>query len=288
MTASPTTLDYPYNPARWMGGRITPDLVILHDTASRLKKGAAANYLRDNGRKVSVHFVVERDGSIEQQVPLDHRANHAGASHYHGRDGCNGFSIGVEIVNPGRMTLAAEHQARTWYGESFSIAYEDIRDVTTPQHGSGLWMPYTAEQIDAVLELLDKLFDEVPTLQDIRTHWYVSPGRKIDTNPLFPLEQVRARILGREEPAEEAALAAAIPSPPDEFVEINTPGDTLNLRRWPSFNPNVIAAIPDRTLVPVIRQGEIDGRLWRYVQYGGAQGWVLAAYTNPVTYKELT
>jgi N-acetylmuramoyl-L-alanine amidase len=53
-------------------------------------------------------------------------------------------------------------------------------------------MPYAQAQMDALISLLETLFRDIKTLTDITTHWYVSPGRKVDTNPLFPLEDVRA------------------------------------------------------------------------------------------------
>lgn len=273
-------------PARWTGGSIAPTLVVLHDTASRLSDLSAARYLADNSRKVSVHFVVERDGTVTQQVPIDRRANHAGRSHYHGRDGCNGFSIGIEIVNPGKLVRKNAHMATAWYGEDFRIKDFGIEEASTPEHGAGLWMAYTEEQIGALDALLHALFDEVGSLTDLRTHWYVSPGRKIDTNPLFPLEHLRSRVMGREDWSEDAADEGSAPAPlvddDNSYVEIETPGDALNMRRWPSFNPNVIARIPDGVAVPVLREGRFGGRRWLKVFYGGQEGWIVARYAAPV------
>lgn len=271
----------PFRTAKSMGGVITPEIVILHDTASRLEKGSAAQYLRTS-KQVSVHFVIERDGTIEQQVPLNRSAWHAGNSSYHGRNGCNGFSIGIEIVNPGKMTPRGEFKAVSWWGEEFDFDRDVLVDKTTPEHGHGVWMAYTSEQIDAVETLLRALFDGIPTLKDITTHWYVSPGRKVDTNPLFPLEQIRARILGRDDPAEDDALATSVEMPAATMVRVSTAGAGLNLRQWPSFNPNVIAQIPDGTVVPVLRQGLFDGRHWLRTIFDGREGWIVEApYTKP-------
>ena len=66
-----------YTRAKAVGGEITPTVVILHDTASRLSEGSAAGYLLDNPARVSVHFVIERSGALIQQVPTNRRANHA-------------------------------------------------------------------------------------------------------------------------------------------------------------------------------------------------------------------
>lgn len=276
-----------YRAAKSFGGVIVPELVILHDTAGRLTKGNSADYLRGSPSGTSVHFVIERDGSIEQQVPTNCRAGHAGKSTYHGRPDCNAFSIGIEIVNPGKMVPVLDLSmsalvSRAWWGETFidNEAGWDLVSITTPEHGSGVWMGYTTEQIEAVEQLLRALFDGIPTLKDIRTHWYVSPGRKVDTNPLFPLEQLRARILGRDEPADQIAEALSYPVPTAELVRIAAPAG-LNMRRWPSFNPNVIRAIPDGTAVPVVRRGTFDGRNWSLVLFDGQEGWIVDTYTNP-------
>ncbi|MBT8170436.1 N-acetylmuramoyl-L-alanine amidase [Falsiruegeria litorea] len=217
--------------ARWQGKEITPEIVVLHDTASRITPGPAANYLAENDRKVSVHFVIERNGELIQQVPIDRQANHAGRSNYHGRKWCNGFSIGVEIVNPGRMTRFSETEAIAWYGQRFDIQDFGIQEITTPEHGHGLWMPYTEEQTASLIDLLAALFNQVPALKDITTHWYISPGRKTDTNPLFPLEHTRSLIFGREDPQYEATNTQSEPVGGDAFVVIEVPGDVLNLRR---------------------------------------------------------
>lgn len=277
-----------YHPAQWVGPAITPEIVILHDTASRITPGNAAAYLKKNDAQVSVHFVVERDGTFEQQVPVNARANHAGRSEYHGRPRCNDFSLGIEIVNPGRLSRDSAHMATAWFGKGFDIDCYGIRELTTPEHGAGLWMPYTEAQLDTVIMLLRELFRHVDSLRDITTHWYVSPGRKVDPNPLFPLEHVRALILGREDPADDLFEHQSGAATGERFVQINTPGDTLNLRRWPAFNPNVIGAIPHDTIVPVLRSGMFSGRHWHLVQYGGREGWVVSAYTDPVTWKKET
>mgnify|MGYP002716490259 CR=1 FL=1 len=267
----------PFRPAKSFGGEIVPELVILHDTAGRLTKGNSADYLRTSPAGTSVHFIVERHGSIEQQVPTNRRAGHAGKSSYHGRPDCNAFSVGIEIVNPGKLTPVSGG-GRAWWGET--LTGPDLVEMWTAEHGNGVWMAYSEAQLDTVECLLTALFAGIPTLRDIRAHWYVSPGRKVDTNPLFPLEQLRARILGRDDPADLVAEAASVPVPTAEAVRIKAPAG-LNMRRWPSFNPNVIRAIPDGTVVPVIRRGDFDGRKWSLILFDGHEGWIVDAYTQP-------
>jgi N-acetylmuramoyl-L-alanine amidase len=270
----------PYQPAKAIGGAITPTLVVVHDTASRLDEGSAARYLRDNPARVSVHFVVERDGSLIQQVPTNRRANHAGTSQYHGRRHCNGFSIGIEIVNPGKMTYDGPGRARTWFKQSFGVEEYGIHRITTPEHGAGYWMDYTPEQIETTLQLCQALFRGIDTLKDIQAHWYISPGRKTDTNPLFPLESLRARVLGREDRAELEPKDDADTGAIRSWVQIETRGSGLNMRRWPSFNPNVLTAIPNGAEVPVLRDGVFSGTEWLCVLYDGQEGWVVRRYTK--------
>ena len=49
------------------------------------------------GLTVSAHFLIRRDGALLQFVSCDDRAWHAGPSSWQGRDGCNDFSIGIEL-----------------------------------------------------------------------------------------------------------------------------------------------------------------------------------------------
>jgi AmpD protein len=54
--------------------------------------------LRDlDGVQVSSHLFIDRRGIVTQFVPLDKRAWHAGASSHRGREGCNDYSIGIEL-----------------------------------------------------------------------------------------------------------------------------------------------------------------------------------------------
>lgn len=274
-----------FQKAHYTGEVITPEIVILHDTAGRLAKGNSAAFLASaNTAKASVHFVIERDGSIVQQVPTNRRANHAGASSYNGRSGCNAFSLGIELVNPGLMTRWSDTMALAWWGEQLAVNLYGIREVTTKEHGRGLWMPHAQEQIEALIRLLEVLFRDVKSLRDITTHWYVSPGRKVDPNPLLPLDAIRARIFGAEDPADLAAEAGSSAVQRLSTVQVNVGnGDTLNMRRWPSFNPNVIATIPNGAQVSVVRSGQFDGRWWYLARYGGSEGWIVAEpYTSEI------
>jgi AmpD protein len=49
------------------------------------------------GLRVSSHFVIRRDGALQQFVSCEQRAWHAGVSNFFGRERCNDFSIGIEL-----------------------------------------------------------------------------------------------------------------------------------------------------------------------------------------------
>jgi len=50
------------------------------------------------GMRVSSHFVVDRQGKANQFVACDKRAWHAGESSWLGREACNDYAIGIEMI----------------------------------------------------------------------------------------------------------------------------------------------------------------------------------------------
>ena len=108
--------------ARPRGARVT--LLLIHsislppgkfggDAVERLFTNRldprAHPYFRDiSHMRVSAHFFGRRDGALQQFVPVQRRAWHAGASRWRGRERCNDFSVGVELegVDDGRFAAA--------------------------------------------------------------------------------------------------------------------------------------------------------------------------------------
>lgn len=179
------------------GDLASPSLIVLHDTAGRLTKGNSVDWFCSSDCGTSAHVVIERDGSITQVVPFNRVAFHAGKSSYNGksvRGSCNAFSIGIEIVNPGKL----DKDGKAWFHKPSEAGFAGTERRGTKEHGVGWWMGYTPEQIDTVSNLCQALVAEYPSITDISTHWYISPGRKVDTNPLFPLEQVRQQAFEHE------------------------------------------------------------------------------------------
>lgn len=55
------------------------------------------------GVRVSAHFVIDRRGGLTQFVACSDRAWHAGVSSWEGRENCNDFSIGIELIGDERV-----------------------------------------------------------------------------------------------------------------------------------------------------------------------------------------
>lgn len=199
----------PFRAAHAFGGEMRPELIVLHDTAGRLNPGSSVDWFVSDECPNSAHVVVERDGSITQMVAFNRKAWHAGASVFKGRQNCNAFAIGIEIVNPGLL----DKDGRAWFHKKTERGFDtsDIKHVKTDAHGDGWWMSYTPQQIEAVTKLCRALC-ETYGISDITTHWFISPKRKIDPNPIFPLDEVRRAVLNKSEP--EVANVEAAPEPP--------------------------------------------------------------------------
>lgn len=198
-------------PARFVespnvGGRIEPTGVLYHDTADRLKPDDTVSWFRTPASKVSAHLVVGRDGSVVQMVPFDRAAWHAGKSSWNGRSGCNGFMIGIEVDNPGKLTVRGEH-AYAWFGEAFPLADCVVTDSSSRTHGAGAWLPYTDAQIAVVEGISRALAAAYPTIAGGAGHYEVSPGRKVDPGPHFPMARMRAALGARRAPDRELIMA---------------------------------------------------------------------------------
>lgn len=110
--------------------------IVLHDTEGGGSPQNVIDGWTSNGQRVAAHFVVGKDGTVVQCVPMDNIAHHAGYGNrgYNaqfgvpedGRDdkrgtssydyGMNGYSIGIELVHEG------------WSGESYPETQLDALD----------------------------------------------------------------------------------------------------------------------------------------------------------------
>lgn len=214
--------------AQCSGGPLrVPTVIVAHDTAGSLKPFSSVQWFENAACETSAHVVIERDGTVTQMVPFDVVAFHAGRSSWKGKSGVNSFGIGIEIVNPGMMVKRGDEALLIYKSNDASgrvvekvverFSLRECEQVSTPEHGDGWCLPYTQEQIDAFRDLCQGLVHVYPTIAEVVTHWLISPGRKVDTCPLFPLEEMREQIFGAtSEPTEPPAAEttwSAMPGP---------------------------------------------------------------------------
>lgn len=239
-------------------GTIVPTQIVLHDTASGLKPDGDITWLTDPASKVSAHVVIARDGKITQLADFNARCWHAGQSKWEGKANVNGFAIGIEIDNPGRLRQIA---TGVYSGVATFNAVDPgvvVAQAETPQHGTGWWMAYTDAQIQTIIDLCRALIQKYPAIKGIITHWLISPGRKVDTNPLFPLEQVRNKVFGAKDvvtppPPTVAVVIKKLAFIPDATVTASS----LNLRGTP--NGKIIASLPRGEHLDVVEMDRLSG-----------------------------
>nr|WP_321458126.1 N-acetylmuramoyl-L-alanine amidase [uncultured Cohaesibacter sp.] len=245
-----------------------PEGIILHDTAGRLDKGNAVNWFLKPEAKASAHLTVERDGSLTQQVAFNRRAWHAGKSSYRGKSNVNAFAFGIEMVNLGKCNKLRDGSIQPWFKGEYRDGIDGLHFayLATKAHGKGWWLDYTAEQISTVTAVCQALIGKYD-LSFIAGHWEISPGRKIDPNPMFPLDALRASLLGEDGEQEGPMLIA-----------------NANLRRWPSYGDNVIKVIPKSTPLDIIRTGTFKPlgypEIWHLVETGDQHGWINGSLIN--------
>ena len=99
------------------------------------------------GLRVSSHFVIRRDGVLEQFVSCEARAWHAGVSNFFGRERCNDFSIGIELEGA---------------------------DTS----------PFESSQYETLAALVTALVARYP-IDALAGHSDIAPGRKTDPGPHF-------------------------------------------------------------------------------------------------------
>lgn len=100
---------------RQLPGRLHTRAVVLHWTGGQ---GLASQVYRTLvSRRLSVHLVIEPDGTVHQMADLGRRCAHAGTVDDSDGDGkvlsANAHTVGIEIVNPASEFPASEREMTT-------------------------------------------------------------------------------------------------------------------------------------------------------------------------------
>lgn len=239
----------PQVPTKNRGGVIKAIAIVCHDTASGLKPDGDIDWLARSSPNSSAHVVIARDGKITQLAPMNIKTWHAGQSKWKGRELCNGFTLGLEIDNPGRLVRISDgiYKGVTTI-DTIAVPSLRVTFAKTPQHGEGFWLAYSDAQIEAVTQLCRALVTAYPSIKEIITHWLISPGRKMDTNPLFPLEQIRDRVLGGADPEPVKKADKKIAAP---IADATVAAADLNLRSLPGMDGKVLASLKKNVRIDV-------------------------------------
>jgi N-acetylmuramoyl-L-alanine amidase len=268
---------YPFRASPHKGPAIKPRWLVIHYTASANASGAIS-WFEDPQSKVSAHIVIAKDGTITQCVPFNLKANHAGKSEWKDvKTGLNSHSIGIELDGYGYL---GEIGPGKWKFGSKAIPDSDVI-VATHKHGSpkGGWPRYPQAQLDAAQEL-GKLLVKEYGLEDVIGHDDISPGRKQDPGPAFPMESFRAACKQQGAPG----TGTVTPAPqgglkPIARFRVKT---SLNVRSGPGAGNPGVAGSP---LQPgTVVRGTEDQAGWKRItaEGSGVSGWVSAQFVEPI------
>ena len=252
------------------GGTINPTVIVLHYTASGGKDGKGdAEYLSRAAARASAHVVVGRDGSIDQIIPFNKKAWHAGVSSWKGRDNVNDFSIGIEIDNWGWLTNGKSHA-----GE---VVPEEFR-FTGNRSGHAQWEAYREVQLQAVEEVVKAICDNYP-ITDIVGHEDIAPGRKQDPGPALDKFKAHLRAIYMDdsketETASESKSGTATPKASDG----RTTTTDVRLRAYASTSATILAVISKGRKVEVLEENKKTG--WSKVTVGNRTGYMASQYIS--------
>lgn len=171
------------------GGLLKPAIVVIHYAVTHdARTTAAVLEARDY---VSAHVTIDAAGRVIQQVPFDRVAFHAGESSYRGLSNVNRFALGLEISNPGPLVRGADGLLRTTYGKVWTGGAVEAKHKHASAPASWThWAEFSPMELDLAAELCE-LWRQEYGISDVVGHDDVSPGRKFDPGPAFPMEWFR-------------------------------------------------------------------------------------------------
>ena len=159
-------------------------IVVIHHTTSNFEDSYFV-LTEPTSRPVSSHYLIPepddptyRKSKLQtyQLVDENHRAWHAGVSHWAGKEGVNDQSIGIELVN------------RTWCHAS-----DESKDPVTGYPERICFFPdFDDGQLALLVDLLEEILERHPDIRPthIVGHSDIAPDRKIDPGPRFPWERL--------------------------------------------------------------------------------------------------
>lgn len=176
------------------GGKpmLTRRAVVIHFTAGATAK-SSINFWKEPEQKskdIGAHLIIDRDGSVTQCRAFNKTISHAGISKWvDPKTGkkytmCNGFTIGIELANAGNNE------------EVIKIAKKlpHFAGTIRMKHRNGgliqIWELFPKKLLDNCFEVVKELVEKY-NLDDITGHDCISPNRKNDPGPAFPMLELR-------------------------------------------------------------------------------------------------
>jgi hypothetical protein len=130
-----------------------PEGAIVHFTAGRHR--SLADEMSHQIKNNFTYFVIDAEGNIAQNFPLDSWGNHAGISRWQGLgDSVSSKLVGIEVQNGGKLKRVG-NAWKTWF--DLTIPPGDTRTIakdTENQQQAGTYQKYTAAQEEALFRLL--------------------------------------------------------------------------------------------------------------------------------------
>lgn len=168
----------------------TPDTLVMHYTAGSTAEGAVC-HLCDEEKEVSAHLVISRDLRIFQLIPFNVPAWHSGKSSWKNRTSLNQYSIGVEIDNAGKLEKKSAGFF-SWFGKEYP-KNEVLKLKHVNREKEEYWHKYNEEQLALVSEI-SKILIKKYGIKEIVGHDEISPDRKIDPGPAFPIKDFKSLL----------------------------------------------------------------------------------------------
>jgi N-acetylmuramoyl-L-alanine amidase len=248
-------------------GLFTPSYLVIHYTAATTAI-SCINWFLNKNAQASAHLLISRDGAITQFVAFNRIAFHAGESQWAGLSGMNRHSIGIELQNAGRLNKVSNK----WVCpvDNKVVADDDVIVATHKNESTSRgWQAYTDAQLEVSIEVSTAIVRHYK-LKDVLGHEDISPLRKSDPGPAFPMGSFRSRVMGRS-------------NEKIDTFEVNTDG--LNIRSGPGtqFQTILSEGLPVGTKVQVLKR---EGN-WSFVEVKDIvsnlmdlEGWVFSRFLS--------
>ena len=152
--------------------KFKPNSICLHHTNGHSWQSTYNYWNSDAGVRVATHFLIDRDGSIVQCIPLDK------AWGFHININARDNKIPIKYKNLGRkydmqsigIELCSMSQVTPYNGkflDTYGKVFKgDVIKLDKPFRGFEYFENYTKEQIDALKSLLLHLLNEYPKIKE--------------------------------------------------------------------------------------------------------------------------